>query len=137
MGVVMLLGKNMFGSVVRTPVSRFDRVRADATLSNFAFEYMAAVQDEDSTFAGKTCFYVAKIVAGNMQEAQMLLQTHLRQRHISLQAVVRRFDLGKDRSWLRGKSHARTKAAVYDIRMYDKRIYDNLDQEVQIELRRL
>jgi len=133
----MLLGKNLFGSVVRTPVSRFDRLRADATLSNFAFEYLAAVADEDSAFDGKTCFYVAKIVAGNMQEAQMLLQTHLRQRKIVLQTILHRFDLGKDRSWLRGKSHARTKCAVFDIRMYDQTIYKALPDERQIELRRL
>jgi hypothetical protein len=88
--------------------------RAKEILTVYRIEYYATVN-------GKRRFFVSQIRALSWTEATFLLMQDVRQRGAAFDEHVRRFDLGRDRSWLKGRAAA--KAEVFETREYDREIY--------------
>ena len=112
----MLFGKDLNRRSIRsaTPKAR-SLSTAQQILSLFRIEFF-------STIDGEEYFFVSHVRANHLAEALTIMCTYANRRGSSNYRVHRKFDLGKDRSWLHGARDYKVK--VLEVKRYDFDIYE-------------
>lgn len=117
--------KNLMGRAVRSASPKAARyVETANKWMRYVFEYTTT----DSKF------YVAEIHALTLMEAKHELTGYLRKQNQQLLTIDRMYDHGADRSWMHGKRNSWTTGAsrkkevahVVDVRMYDRKLFEQL-----------
>lgn len=113
----MLFGKDLNRRSVRSTMPKARSLSAaQQILSRFKIEFF-------STIAGEEHFFVGEVRANHLVEALTMMNAYANRRGSHNYRVHRKFDLGKDRSWLHGAKDYKVK--VLEVKRYDHEIYEN------------
>lgn len=117
----MLFGKDLNRRSIRsaTPKAR-SLSTAQQILSLFRIEFF-------STIDGEEYFFVGHVRANFLTEALSIMGAYANRRGSSNYRVHRKFDLGKDRSWMHGAKDYKVK--VLEVKRYDHEIYETRRNE--------
>lgn len=112
----MLFGKDLNRKPVRSATAKARNMsKSQQILSLFKVEFFVTIDGEQH-------FFVSEMRANHLQEACMLIQTYAHRRGGRNYQLHRKYDLGKDRSWLRGNTDYKVK--VLEVKKYDHDIYE-------------
>lgn len=118
----MLFGKDLNRRSIRSASPKARSLSgAQQILSLFKIEFFSTIADEEH-------FFVGHVRANHLVEALSMMGAYANRRGSRNYRVHRKFDLGKDRSWLRGGARD-YKVKVLEVKRYDLEIYETCRNE--------